>query len=123
MGGLFFFLSILEDSGYMARVAFVMDKLLRKMCRGDAFGIPRLGDKASVEAITPEGLFRHYKQILRTSPVQLFYVGSAQPEYVAALLLPLFAGRNNENISLPEQTPFRDPGGAEKKEEMQKRNK
>ena len=27
---LFFFLSILEDSGYMARVAFVMDKLLRK---------------------------------------------------------------------------------------------
>ena len=28
---LFFFLSILEDSGYMARVAFVMDKLLRKL--------------------------------------------------------------------------------------------
>ena len=26
-----FFLSILEDSGYMARVAFVMDKLLRKI--------------------------------------------------------------------------------------------
>lgn len=28
---LFFFLSILEDSGYMARIAFVMDKLLRKI--------------------------------------------------------------------------------------------
>lgn len=28
---LFFFLSILEDSGYMARVAFVMDKILRKI--------------------------------------------------------------------------------------------
>lgn len=28
---LFFFLSLLEDSGYMARVAFVMDKLLRKI--------------------------------------------------------------------------------------------
>ena len=28
---LFFFLSILEDSGYIARVAFVMDKLLRKI--------------------------------------------------------------------------------------------
>ena len=27
---LFFFLSLLEDSGYMARVAFVMDKLLRQ---------------------------------------------------------------------------------------------
>ena len=28
---LFFFLSILEDTGYMARIAFVMDKLLRKI--------------------------------------------------------------------------------------------
>ena len=28
---LFFFLSMLEDSGYMARVAFIMDKLLRKI--------------------------------------------------------------------------------------------
>ena len=28
---LFFFLSLLEDSGYMARIAFVMDKLLRKI--------------------------------------------------------------------------------------------
>ena len=28
---LFFFLSLLEDSGYMARVAFIMDKLLRKL--------------------------------------------------------------------------------------------
>lgn len=28
---LFFFLSMLEDSGYMARVAFIMDKLLRKL--------------------------------------------------------------------------------------------
>ena len=27
---LFFFLSVLEDTGYMARVAFVMDKLLRE---------------------------------------------------------------------------------------------
>ena len=33
---LFFFLSILEDTGYMARVAFVMDKLLRKIEIGRA---------------------------------------------------------------------------------------
>ena len=32
---LFFFLSLLEDSGYMARVAFVMDKLLRKMAASE----------------------------------------------------------------------------------------
>src|SRR5699024_3045327 len=41
---LFFFLSILEDTGYMARVAFVMDKLLRKIgLSGRSFVPMRVG--------------------------------------------------------------------------------
>jgi len=39
---LFFFLSILEDSGYMARVAFVMDKLLRKVGLSGRSFVPML---------------------------------------------------------------------------------
>lgn len=39
---LFFFLSILEDSGYMARVAFVMDKLLRKIGLSGKSFVPML---------------------------------------------------------------------------------
>ncbi|MBP3412006.1 MAG: ferrous iron transport protein B, partial [Oscillospiraceae bacterium] len=39
---LFFFLSILEDTGYMARVAFVMDKLLRKIGLSGRSFVPML---------------------------------------------------------------------------------
>lgn len=39
---LFFFLSLLEDSGYMARVAFVMDKLLRKIGLSGRSVVPML---------------------------------------------------------------------------------
>ena len=39
---LFFFLSILEDSGYMARVAFVMDKLLRRIGLSGRSFVPML---------------------------------------------------------------------------------
>ena len=39
---LFFFLSILEDSGYMARIAFVMDKLLRKIGLSGRSFVPML---------------------------------------------------------------------------------
>ena len=39
---LFFFLSMLEDSGYMARVAFVMDKLLRKVGLSGRSVVPML---------------------------------------------------------------------------------
>lgn len=49
---LFFFLSILEDSGYMARVAFVMDKLLRKIgLSGKSFVPMLIGFGCSVPGI------------------------------------------------------------------------
>lgn len=49
---LFFFLSILEDSGYMARIAFVMDKLLRKIGLSGISFVPMLiGFGCSVPAI------------------------------------------------------------------------
>lgn len=49
---LFFFLSMLEDSGYMARVAFVMDKLLRKIgLSGSSFVPMIIGFGCSAPAI------------------------------------------------------------------------
>ena len=49
---LFFFLSLLEDSGYMARVAFVLDKALRKVGLSGASFVPMLiGFGCSVPAI------------------------------------------------------------------------
>jgi len=49
---LFFFLSVLEDSGYMARVAFVMDNLLRKVGLSGRSFVPMLiGFGCSVPAI------------------------------------------------------------------------
>jgi ferrous iron transport protein B len=49
---LFFFLSILEDTGYMARIAFIMDKLLRKIGISGRSVVPMLiGFGCSVPAI------------------------------------------------------------------------
>lgn len=49
---LFFFLSILEDTGYMARIAFVMDRLLRKIGLSGRSFVPMLiGFGCSVPAI------------------------------------------------------------------------
>lgn len=49
---LFFFLSLLEDTGYMARIAFVMDMLLRKIGLSGSSFVPMLiGFGCSVPAI------------------------------------------------------------------------
>lgn len=86
--------------------AYAMNQLLKAMCKGDRFGLPRLGEPEEIEAITSEALFRHYQMILKESPVNLFYVGSAEPDTVAALLAPLFGGLERKPITLPPQSGF-----------------
>ena len=66
--------------------AYASAQMLRRMCRADSFGIPRLGEKEDVAEIDAVALYRHYRQILRTSPIEIFYVGSApEKEDVAAI--------------------------------------
>ena len=69
--------------------AYAMNRMVRVMCAGDSFAVPRLGEKEDIRAITPAALRQHYENILATSPIQFFYVGSAESAQVAALLEPL----------------------------------
>ena len=86
--------------------AYSMGKLLKIMCREDTFGLPRLGEPEQVASIDPKDLYAHYRRILATSPIQLFYVGSAQPETVAQLLEPMFSQIPRDVEPLAPQTPF-----------------
>ena len=98
--------------------AYAHDRMLKRMCKGDSFGIPRFGEKERVEEIAPEALYAHYRKILAESPVQLFYVGGAAPEALAELLQPVFARLDRNPVSLPPQTAFHDCGGSRETEEM-----
>lgn len=86
--------------------AYAASRMLRAMCAGDSFALSLRGEKADVEAITPQSLYAHYRQVLRTSPVELFYVGSASLEDVAGYLRPLAERIAVSPMTLPEQTPF-----------------
>ena len=94
------------ESQHSDKRAYAAGKLLEIMCKNDSFGIPRLGDRERVQAITCQSLFDHYQTLLRTSPIELFYVGSAEPQVVASLISPLFAGLSRQVFTLPAQTPF-----------------
>lgn len=81
-------------------------QLMRLMCRGDSFGLPRLGDKEAVEAITAKSLYEHYRTVLEESPVQVFYVGSKSAQEVAQLLSAQFAKIHRNPAPLAAQTGF-----------------
>ena len=93
-------------------------QLLKTMCPEDAFGIPRLGDKASVEKVDAATLYAHYRRILRESRIELFYVGAATPEQIIPLLKNMLSGIERCYVNLPEQTAFRDAGGQHTRESM-----
>ena len=85
---------------------YASSQLLKLMCKGDSFGLPRLGETEQVAAITAESLYSHYEDLIRRSPVELFYVGSALAEDVAALLRKMFAPLDGERAAAPAQTPL-----------------
>ena len=62
--------------------------------------------------ITPEDLTTHYREILRTSPMELVYVGSASQEQVISTIRPLLDALERAPVTLPPQTVF-TPGQAQ----------
>ena len=79
--------------------AYASAQMLKIMCKGDSFGVPRLGEKEDVETITPESLYAHYRSILRTSPIEIFYVGSAEQKCVADMLMPMLAKLDRDYVN------------------------
>lgn len=98
--------------------AYAAAQLLKTMCSADSFGIPRLGEKQKVEQIDAASLYGHYQKILKQSRIELFYVGSAEPERIARLTEKLLEGIERSYVNLDPQTPFRDAGSSHTREEM-----
>ena len=100
---LFFFLSMLEDSGYMARVAFVMDKLLRKIGLSGrsivpmliGFGctvpgvmasrtLPSARDRKMTIMLTP------FMSCTAKLPIYGFFTAAFFPEYSGLIMVGLY---------------------------------
>ena len=84
--------------------AYAASRMIRSMCAGDSFALSQRGEKEDVEAITAEGLYAHYRKVLRTSSVELFFVGSAGADAVTRELMPLAQMLAAEPMELPPQT-------------------
>lgn len=73
-------------------------RLLREMCAGEPYGIPRLGDEKSAEKLQLQKLHAQYGQLIAASQLELFYSGSASWDRVAHALLSAFSTLPRDNI-------------------------
>ena len=101
---LYFFISIMEDSGYMARAAFIMDKIMHKMgLHGKSFIPLIMGFGCNVPAIMASRTIEDRKCRLITMlvnplmscsarlPIYLVMVGAFFPSYASIVLLGIYA--------------------------------
>ncbi len=100
---LFFFLSLMEDSGYIARVAFVMDKLLRRIGLSGRSIVPMLiGFGCTVPAVMSTRtlpserdrkmtiLLTPFMSCSAKMPIYAFFVDAFFPRYKALIFLGLY---------------------------------
>ena len=89
---LFFFISLLEESGYMSRVVFLMDKIMRKFGLSGKSVVPLIsGNACAIPAIMSARNIENWKERLITILVTPFTVCSARlPVYtiIIALIIP-----------------------------------
>ena len=110
-------LSAIESQKNDKRI-YASAQLMKYMCAQDSAGIPRLGERAQVQALEAGTLYDHYQKVLRHSRIDLFYVGSRPLERIAQLMEPIFRGLQREYILLPGQTPFHDGGKTRNEQQM-----
>lgn len=102
---LFFFLSLLEDSGYMARVAFVMDKLLRKIGLSGRSIVPMLiGFGCTVPGVMASRtlpserdrkmtiLLTPFMSCSAKLPIYAFFAAAFFPKHGALVMIALYFG-------------------------------
>ena len=83
---------------------YAASQLIRTMCAGQPYGIPRIGEPENLKNITAKSLYAHYRDLLATSRVELFYMGSLSPAAVTKVLQTVLAELPRAEVFVPVGT-------------------
>ena len=83
---------------------YAASQLIRTMCAGQPYGIPRIGEPEDLKNITAKSLYAHYRDLLATSRVELFYMGSLSPAAVTKVLQAALAELPRAEVFVPVGT-------------------
>ncbi len=74
------------DSRINDKRSYAVSGLVRNMCAGEAYAVPRLGEKDTLVDLSGQSLYALWRDMLRTSSVELFYLGQKTREEVTQSL-------------------------------------
>lgn len=83
--------------------AYAIDRCIEEMCKNERFSIEQLGYVEDLEEIDEANLYSHYRTLLDTSPIEIFYVGYYDDEILRHLKENNIIDRE-KIVSIPEDT-------------------
>ncbi|MER2080633.1 MAG: pitrilysin family protein [Ruminococcus sp.] len=78
------------DSEYNDKRIYANGRMTEIMCADEVYGVKRYGTAEAIKAATPESLYAAWERLLRTSYVEIMYIGDSAPDKAAEVFTDAF---------------------------------
>ena len=82
--------------------SYAIERCIEEMCKKEKFSISSLGYIEDLEDIDEVNLYEHYKEVLETSPIEIFYVGNYDENFIEYLKTNNSIERD-EIVTIPQE--------------------
>lgn len=89
------------------KLGYSVQRLLEQMCCYEDFATPRFGTEDTAENIYYQKLTKHYRNLIATCPVEIFYCGSMDDKSISAILRDALSGMPRGEINYDIGTDIR----------------
>ncbi len=99
------------------KTSYAVERCYQEMCKNERFGIYELGSVEDLNGIDEKNLYEYYKDVMRTSPIDIFVAGSLKRETIVDTVNRFFDMEPAENIAYPSTEIISEVGEHKKVEE------
>ena len=82
------------DGEFNEKRTYAISQMLSKMCEDEAFGIKRYGTREDVEKLTPQELYKVWKDVLVNSRIEIMMIGSSDTSLAEKVIEDKFSSFN-----------------------------
>lgn len=80
---------------------YALERAFEEMCEGERYSISEYGYEEDIDKITPQELYNHYRDILRTSPIDIVVEGDFDEEEIIKIITENFKFERGNIIDIP----------------------
>lgn len=96
---------------------YAINSLIREMCAAEPFGLPKYGFREQVAPITPAAALAHYRELLRTSRIEILFTGCGDADGACQVFEAAFLALPRAYAPLPAIKPHEAAGQLTRKTE------